>query len=77
MPLQQWTLTDAQWQAIEAFLPRSAGGRPRINDRVVVTSSTSAELDVYGINASTLETRYRRWSQDGTLRRICDAVQGQ
>ena len=76
-----WVLTDAQWQAIEAVLPRSRGGRPRINDQVVVTGllhslatgAPFAELETYA-NPSTLETRFRRWNHDGTLQRICDAI---
>ena len=66
---------------IEAVLPRSRGGRPRTDDRLVITGilhslatgAPFAELEPYG-NPRTLETRFRRWAQDGTLQRICDAI---
>jgi len=76
-----WHLTDADWHRIEAVLPPSRGGRPRINDRLIITGllhslatgAPFAELEVYA-NPSTLETRFRRWDRDGTLQRICDAI---
>src|SRR5215204_7011588 len=75
-----WHLSDADWHRIEAVLPRSQGGRPRTDDRLVITGNPAqprhapfAELEPYG-NPRTLETRFRRWSQDGTLQRICDAI---
>ena len=76
-----WHLSDADWHRIEAVLPRSRGGRPRTDDRLVITGilhslatgAPFAELEPYG-NPRTLETRFRRWSQDGTLQRICDAI---
>jgi len=57
------------------------GGRPRTDDRLVITGilhslatgAPFAELEPYG-NPRTLETRFRRWSQDGTLQRIFDAI---
>jgi transposase len=76
-----WNLSDADWHRIEVVLPRSRGGRPRTDDRLVITGilhslatgAPFAELDPYG-NPRTLETRFRRWSQDGTLQRICAAI---
>ena len=81
MARKTWDLTDAQWHAIEAVLPRSRGGRPRINDRLVITGilhslatgAPFAELELYA-NPSTLEARFRRWDRDGTLQRICEAI---
>ena len=74
-------LTDAEWGKIESVLPKSRGGRPRTNDRAVITGILHAlasgapfsELERYG-NPSTLETRFRRWDRDGTLERICAAI---
>jgi hypothetical protein len=81
MARKTWDLTDAQWHAIEAVLPRSRGGRPRINDRLIITGilhslatgAPFAELEAYA-NPSTLETRFRRWDRDGTLQCICEAI---
>src|SRR5215208_6386620 len=81
MAHKPWTLSDDDWHRIESVLPRSRAGRPRTDDRRVVTGilhslSTGApfsELEPYG-NPRSLETRFRRWDQDGTLQRICDAI---
>ena len=81
MRRKPWDLTDAEWHAIESVLPRSKGGRPRIDDRAVITGLLHAlgsgapfsELERYA-NPSTLETRFRRWDRDGTLERICAAI---
>src|SRR5215207_8261163 len=80
MARKAWDLTDAEWHAIEAVLP-SRGGRPRINDRLIITGllhslatgAPFAELERYA-NPSTLETRFRRWDRDGTLQGIMDAI---
>lgn len=81
MTRKPWTLTDDDWHKIEPVLPRSRGGRPRTDDRTVITGllhalSTGApfsELEPYG-NPRSLETRFHRWDRDGTLQRICDAI---
>ena len=74
-------LTEAEWHRIEGVLPKSRGGRPRTNDRAVITGildslasgAPFAELERYA-DPSTLETRFRRWERDGTLERICAAI---
>ncbi|WP_425389381.1 IS5 family transposase [Cryptosporangium arvum] len=69
-------LTDEQWQAIAALLPRSgAAGRPRVDDRRVINGMLfKAKTGVawrglperYG-PWKTVYNRFWRWSRNGTL----------
>ena len=75
-----WHLSEADWHRIEAVLPRSRGGRPQPRSTAITgildslaTGAPFAELEPYD-NPRTLETGFRRWSQDRTLQRICDAI---
>ncbi|MGW6261776.1 IS5 family transposase [Streptomyces sp. NPDC055085] len=78
-------LSDLEWEALSALLPRSLSGRPRVDDRRVLNGivwklrTESAWRDVperYG-SWRTLYTRFRRWALDGTFTRMLAAVQAQ
>ncbi|KOU67456.1 transposase [Streptomyces sp. WM4235] len=78
-------LSDLEWDALSALLPRSASGRPRLDDRRVLNGivwklrTGSAWRDVperYG-SWRTLYTRFRRWALDGTFTRMLAAVQAE
>ncbi|MEU7731191.1 IS5 family transposase [Streptomyces sp. NPDC040724] len=78
-------LSDLEWEALSALLPRSSSGRPRLDDRRVLNGivwklrTGSAWRDVperYG-PWRTLYTRFRRWALDGTFTRMLAAVQAE
>lgn len=81
--IRRHELSDAEWQLLEPLLPRSAKGRPRLDDRTVLNGilwkyrTGVAWRDVpprYG-SWATLHTRFRRWAGDGTFDRILRAAQ--
>lgn len=76
-------LSDAEWEVLSGLLPKTATGRPRRDDRLVLNGivwklrTGSAWRDVperYG-SWRTLYTRFRRWALDGTFTRMLRAVQ--
>jgi transposase len=82
MPRQRFHLTDAQWARVEPLLAVRKAGRPRCNDRLMVSGIVLAmrtgcpwrELPaVYGI-PNTLMSRYNRWKKDGTIDKIAAAL---
>ena len=76
MARKPWTLTDDDWHKIEPVLPRSRGGRPRTDDRTVITGLLHAlgtgapfsELEPYGNPRS-----WRQGSAGGTKTARCSA----
>jgi transposase len=75
-------LSEREWQKIKPLLPVFRGGKPRLNDRLIISGillslSTACpwrELPaIYG-SPNTLMSRYNRWKKDGTLDRICRAL---
>lgn len=71
-------LSDQAWSAIEPHLPRGKPGKPRVDDRIVI----SGILHVLKIGCrwrdvppeygppTTIYNRYHRWSQRGIWQRI-------
>ena len=76
-------LTDAEWERIQPLLPKPSGrGRPARHHRHLVsgmlwlhrTGASWRELPaVYG-PWPTVDTQYRRWSNDGTWPRLLTAL---
>jgi hypothetical protein len=72
----------AEWKKLEPLLPPAGGpGKPRSDDRLMLSAFYYAEacrcsLDSlpagYG-NKSSLQSRRRRWTVDGTLPRLMEA----
>lgn len=66
-------LSDAQWSAIQPYLPQYKGHRPRVDDRKIISGiihvlqsgcrwkDAPSEYGPY----TTLYNRYNRWSQRG------------
>lgn len=78
-------LSDLEWEALNALLPRSSSGRPLLDDRRVLNGivwklrTGTAWRDVparYG-SWRTLYTRFRRWALDGTFMRMLATVQAE
>jgi transposase len=75
-------ITAAEWRSIAPHLPPTGGpGKPRSDDRVVVSAffyaeATNATLEclppAYG-NPRSLRTRRQRWQADGTLAKLMKA----
>jgi transposase len=74
-------LSDAQWAAIEPLLP-SFGGKPRVDDRRVISGifhrfreglRWRALLDVYGPR-TTVFNRFNRWSERGLWQDLFTAL---
>ena len=74
-------LSDAQWAAIEPLLP-SFGGKPRVDDRRVISGILHrfreglrwrALPDVYGPR-TTVFNRFNRWSQRGLWQDLFKAL---
>jgi transposase len=75
-------LSDAAWSAIAPHLPRGRPGKPRVDDRRVISSilhvlKTGCRWrDVpreYG-PATTIYNRYNRWSRRGPWQRLFERV---
>lgn len=75
-------LSDRAWKALEPHLPRGKPGKPRVDDRVVISGilhvlKTGCRWrDVpaaYG-PPTTIYNRYHRWSQRGIWARIFAAM---
>jgi transposase len=75
-------LSDAAWAAIDPHLPRGKPGKPRVDDRRVISGilhvlTTGCRWrDVpsdYG-PATTIYNRYNRWSQRGLWQRLFQQV---
>jgi transposase len=77
-------LTDAQWDAIEFYLPpENYNGRPRQDDRSVINGilyvlKTGCQWPAlpkeYGVHYSTCWRRLKRWQENGVWQRIADAL---
>ena len=75
-------ITAAEWRSIAPHLPPSGGaGKPRQDDRLMVSAFFYAEackcsLDslppAYG-NKNSLQSRRRRWTANGTMRKLFEA----
>ena len=75
-------LSDEAWAVIEPHLPRSKPGKPRVDDRVVI----SGILHVLKVGcrwrdvpsdygpATTIYNRYHRWARRGIWQRIFEKV---
>ena len=77
-------LSDEAWAAIDPHLPRGKPGKPRVDDRRVISGilhvlKTGCRWrDVppeYG-PATTIYNRYNRWSQRGLWQRLFEPHQG-
>ena len=76
-------LTKAQWTRLEAILPKRGGrGRPGLSDRTMVeamlwilrTGAPWRDLpDEYG-SWKSVYTRFSRWTEQGVLQRVFDAL---
>lgn len=80
---QGFWLNDTQWAAIEPLLPR-LGGRPRVDDRRVISGILHrcreglrwrAVPTEYGPR-TTLFNRFNRWSQQGIWQALLAALAG-
>ena len=75
-------LSDEAWEAIEPHLPRGKPGKPRVDDRTVI----SGILHVLKVGCrwrdvpsaygppTTIYNRYHRWSQRGIWQRIFEKM---
>jgi transposase len=81
--IRRHELSDAEWDFVRPLLPRTAMGRPRRDDRMVLNGivwkfrAGVAWRDVperYG-RWTTLHTRFRRWAKDGTFERMLQKAQ--
>jgi len=75
-------LSDRQWSLIEPHLPYYKGGRPRIDDRLIISGiihvlqsgcrwqDCPAEYGLY----TTVYNRYHRWSAKGIWQYMFDAI---
>ena len=76
--------SDAQWARIEPLLPTDVRGKPRVDDRRVLSGIVDALrcggrwvdcADVYGPK-KTLHNRFVRWSERGICEGIFSALAG-
>lgn len=76
--------SDAQWERIEPLLPMDARGKPRVDDRRVLSGIAHAlrcggrwagRADVYGPK-KTLYNRFVGWSERGIWEGIFSALAG-
>lgn len=81
--MRRYELTDAQWELIEDLFPEQTTGRPRLNDRQVLSGilwilcSGAAWRDLperYG-KWQTVYARFRRWQESGLFDRILERLQ--
>jgi|FLYL01.1.fsa_nt_gi transposase len=81
--MRRYELTDAQWELIEDLFPKQTTGRPRLNDRQVLSGilwilcSGAAWRDLpkrYG-KWQTVYARFRRWQESGLFDRILSRLQ--
>ena len=78
-------LTDRQWQAIQPLIPKQTGpGKPRADDRqtldaILYVMSTGCRWDdlsktQYAHSYTTAWRRLKRWEEDGTWKKMLDAL---
>jgi len=79
---QYFYLSDQQWSLIKPHLPKYKGGRPRIDDRLIISGilhvlkSGCRWQDCpseYG-SSTTIYNRYHRWSQKGIWQYMFHAI---
>ena len=75
-------LSDEAWAAIEPHLPRGKPGKPRVDDRMVISGilhilKTGCRWrdvpEAYG-PPTTVYNRYNRWSQRGIWQRLFEKI---
>ena len=78
-------LTDRQWETIQQLIPRQTGpGKPRADDRetldaILFVLSTGCRWEnlkktSYGHYYTTAWRRLKKWEEDGTWKRVLDAL---
>src|SRR5271156_5335457 len=66
-------LSNEAWAAIDRHLPRGKPGKPRVDDRRVISCRWRDVPPEYG-PATTIYNRYNRWSQRGFWQRLFEQI---
>ena len=72
-------LSDAAWEALEPHLPRGEPGKPRVDDRIVISGilhvlKTGCRWRDVPPAYATIYNRYNRWSQRRVWQRIFEKM---
>lgn len=82
MAAKRYEMSDEQWEKIKNLFPRAKTGRPPKDNRLMfnailwIARSGSAWADIperYGPH-QTVYSRFCKWRDDGTLKRIFEAL---
>ena len=78
---QLFRLSDEAWAAIDRHLPRGKPGKPRVDDRRVISGILHVlKTDAVGAtcrriwSGTTIYNRYNRWSQRGLWQRLFEQI---